>query len=90
VEQRQVAIETPGAVSGVTTAPPGSQRTGWSDAIRWPLLLVSALLWLVVGALAVFLATHPFLPLDATIEKDIQAHQPGAAPARLPLLLLDR
>jgi membrane-associated phospholipid phosphatase len=84
VEPSQVAIETPGAVSDVTTAPPGSQRIGWRDAIRWPLLIVSALLWLIVGALAVLVATHPFLPLDATIEKDIQATNLGPLPLTFP------
>ena len=41
------------------------RRMEWRDAIRWPLLAVSALLWLVVAGLTVLVATHPFLALDA-------------------------
>jgi hypothetical protein len=56
----------------------------WQDAVRWPLLAVSAVLWLVVAALSVFVATHLFLPLDATIESDIQATNLGPLPLIFP------
>jgi undecaprenyl-diphosphatase len=84
VDHSKVAIEAPAAAPAVTAAPPEIRRLGWTDAIRWPLLIVSALLWLVVGALAVLVATHPFLPLDATIEKDIQATNLGPITVTFP------
>jgi membrane-associated phospholipid phosphatase len=60
------------------------RRFEWRHAIRWPLLAVSALLWLLVGALSVFVATHLFLPLDATVESDIQATNLGPLPLIFP------
>jgi membrane-associated phospholipid phosphatase len=72
--------EAPAA--GTAAAPPGARSLDWRTAIRWPLLTVSGLLWLAVAALTLFVAANPFLPLDATIEKDIQASNLG------PLLLI--
>jgi membrane-associated phospholipid phosphatase len=61
-----------------------SRTIGRRAAIRWPLLAVSAVLWLVVAALSVLVATHLFLPLDATIESDIQATNLGPLPLIFP------
>jgi membrane-associated phospholipid phosphatase len=76
--------EPPAAGSGVAEAPPGARALDWRGAIRWPLLGASGLLWLAVAVLALVVAANPFLPLDATVEKDIQASNLGPLPLVFP------
>jgi undecaprenyl-diphosphatase len=74
---------TPELAPAVAVPYPG-RRIEWRDTIRWPLLAVSGLLWLIVAALSVLVATHLFLPLDATVESDIQATNLGPLPLIFP------
>jgi undecaprenyl-diphosphatase len=76
--------ETPAGGSGIAPAPPAAHTLDWRGAIRWPLLTVSGLLWLAVAVLALVVAANPFLPLDATVEKDIQATNLGPLPVIFP------
>jgi membrane-associated phospholipid phosphatase len=77
-------VETAAAGSGEAQAPPAASAMNWRDAIRWPLLGVSAVLWLAVAVLTLVVAANPFLPLDATLEKDIQATNLGPLPLIFP------
>ncbi len=53
-----------------------SQQQG-SDIIRVPTLVVALLAAAAVGVLTAIVIMHPYLSLDATIERDVQATNLG-------------
>ena len=58
----------------------------WTWEVNLPLLAVAIITALAVGALAAFIVVHPYQPLDATVDRDIQSTNWGPLALTFPFL----
>jgi len=58
----------------------------WTWAVSGPLLAVAIVSAVVVGVMAAVVVMHPYLPIDATLDRDIQATHWGLLTLTFPFL----
>ena len=58
----------------------------WTWAVNGPLLAVATVAAVAVGVIAAVVVMHPYLPLDATLDRDIQATSWGPLTLTFPFL----
>src|SRR6202035_3494810 len=74
----------PRALAAVTELPMVSRARQGGVMIRVPLLIVAIVAAIAVGAITGIVVMHPYLSLDATVERDIQATNLGPLPLTFP------